>query len=149
MAKAKETAKKEESDFQVKLRSFLREQLKGVKEDELQDVLKGLQKETTKEMKTVKSSIVNTKYQPYVDSLLEAKTAINKIFQDTDAIIAIVGQNRVPIEAKLVGYNSSTGDIWVEYMFNKELVVKNVKANSVVDDIGKIPVPKATRAKKK
>ena len=149
MAKAK-AEENVSDDFQQKLLAFYRENLKDVDEKELQATLDSFKKDATKVSKIVKSSIVNTKYQEYVDNLKEIKSQLNKILKDSEPIVFLSGQNRVPITGKLVGYDSSTGDIVVEYMNDKkEVERKPIKFKSVIDDISKIPPPKIARAKKK
>jgi hypothetical protein len=134
----------------IDIRAFLREQLSGIDEDNASEALEELRKQITKELKVVKSSIVNEQYQEYVDNLATAKKELNDVFEKSKEIIILAGQNRVPTTAKLVGYNSSTGDIYVEYKSDKgNIETRIVKEKSVISDISRIPVTRKKATKKK
>jgi hypothetical protein len=158
MAKTKTNASvKDEKEVDPKLAKYLekilalqREFLNDVGEEDKSAVLDELQKANTKAAKTVKSSMANTKYQQYVDDFLETKKKLIEVFKDSEPIIIISGKSRTPITAKLTGYNTTSGDIYVEFMNDeKELEAKLIKAKSVIDDISKIPAPKAPKQTKK
>jgi hypothetical protein len=135
MAKEKLTVSEE---FQQKLRNLLREELKGVDVDEMPDLFEEIRKGTTKEMKTVRSSIVNTEFQEYVENFLDIQKKAMAVFENGKEIVALTGQNRKPTPVKMVGCNLMTGDIFI----NDNGKSKVVKKKSVIDDISKIPVSK-------
>ena len=133
-----------------KVLALQREFLSDVGEEDKPAVLDELQKVHTKASKTVKSSMANTKYQHYVDDFLDTKAKLTEVFKDSEPVIIISGKSRTPTTAKLTGYNSTSGDIYVEFMNEeKKLETKWIKAKSVIDDIGKIPAPKTSKQTKK
>ena len=153
MAKAKKAEEKtiiNMEAYQKELAALQARFLKDVDEKEKTKALDDFKKGSTKTLKSTKSSLVNTKYQTYIDDLMDTKELLNKAFKDSEPVIFIQGQSRTIATGKLVGYNSSNGDIWVEFKNEKnEIEVKSVKGGSVITNIGMIPVPKASKFSKK
>jgi hypothetical protein len=131
----------ENTEKKIDIQAFLREQLAGIDEKDASEALEKLSKELTKELKIVKSSIVNEHYQKYIDNLAAAKDELTDVFEKSKDVIILLGQKRTPTPVKLVGYNSATGDIFVEYKNERgQMETKIVKEKSVISDISRIPV---------
>jgi len=128
---------------------LLRKKTDGMSDEEKRSFTEKFNKTVSKVSKRFNSSLVNQKFQEYVDNLKETKKELNEVFKNSKDIVAIIGKDRTPTKVKLVGYDSSTGDIFIEYKNNKnEVEHKMIKSKSVIIDIGKIPAPKQERKNK-
>jgi len=165
MAKAKDKSKKPQPEktksnvkiespvidmeaYQKELAALQAKYLKDVEESEQTKALEEIKKSSTKTQRIMKSSLVNTKYQPQIDDFLETKGQLNQVFKDSEPVIFIQGQSRELATGKLVGYNSKSGDIWVEFINNDdEEEVKQIRGKTVITDIGMIPLPSKVEKK--
>ena len=151
MAKSKSPVKKatripaviDMDSYQRELAALHAKYLKDVDEKQKGKALDDLKKGNTGTLRTTKSSLVNMKYQVNIDDFLETKDALNKVLKDAEPVLFLKGQSRELSSGKLVGYNSSNGDIFVEYVNDdKEIEIKQIKGRNAIINIGKIPVPR-------
>jgi S-adenosylhomocysteine hydrolase len=78
-------------------------------------------------------------YAEYIDNFLDIRKKLNVIFENGKEIIAFVGRNKHPLPVELVGYNYSTGDIYIRYGTNKNKIkMKRIKAKNIIDNIEKL-----------
>jgi hypothetical protein len=144
----------EENEFvdelQKEFSKFLKDKLKGKTEEEKILFIEASKKANTKATKSALSSLVNEQYQKYIDNLEETLKKVDAVYEKASEIIVIAGKTRTPTVAKLTGYDSISGDIYVEYKDGEtnQMVNKLIKAKSVVNDVGKIPAPKQKRGAK-
>ena len=149
MAKAK-TEKKELSpeerklhdELQKEIAALIQAKIKGKNEAEVKAILEATTKVTTEVTKSKTSSLVNQKYQQYVDNLNSILPELKEVFKKGKEIVAVIGKDRKPRLVKLAGYNSSTGDIYVDFKNDAGMIEnKMIKADSVITDVSKIPPP--------